>query len=378
MTSRVDFWSSTEYSTFLPALTGALGAQGWTARARFTVSEAAYRGALGRAARLALRARSYGLYPLQLAAAVRKADRPEVAVVCTNTFFAPRVAQLCGDVPVVHWVFDLFPDVLVVAGKLRDGSALERWMRRLARQTCERAAVNVFLGEHLRRHAEARFGAIPRTVVIPVGADTAPFAAGVRPREEGAPLQILYCGNLGRMHDTATISRALRESPNGRPTDRPAIQWSFRGNGVGFRELATALAGRGDCPFGPSFPPAEWVEAMRSAAVALVTVRPGAEGLVMPSKTYSAMAAGQAILAVCPRASDLADTVLRHACGWVVEPGDSAGLRAGLTEIVRDGGGLQAKREAAWRAAREFYGAEALAPQWARVLEQARGWKRQS
>ena len=40
----------------------------------------------------------------------------------------------------------------------------------------------------------------------------------------------------------------------------------------------------------------------------------------MPSKTYSAMAAGQAVLAVCPRASDLADWPkewMRGAEAWI-------------------------------------------------------------
>ena len=45
---------------------------------------------------------------------------------------------------------------------------------------------------------------------------------------------------------------------------------------------------------------AEWIATMESADVALVTMVPGSETVVMPSKTYSAMMAGQAILAIAP------------------------------------------------------------------------------
>jgi len=36
---------------------------------------------------------------------------------------------------------------------------------------------------------------------------------------------------------------------------------------------------------------------------------PGAEQVVMPSKTYSAMMAGQAVLAIAPEESDLVDLI---------------------------------------------------------------------
>lgn len=88
----------------------------------------------------------------------------------------------------------------------------------------------------------------------------------------------------------------------------------------------------------------------------------------MPSKTYSALAAGQAVLAICPRASDLADTVLAHDCGWVVESGDCAGFRRVLEELSRDPGEVLRRRRNAWRAGHEIYDQPVLAKQWITVL----------
>jgi glycosyltransferase involved in cell wall biosynthesis len=91
----------------------------------------------------------------------------------------------------------------------------------------------------------------------------------------------------------------------------------------------------------------------------------------MPSKTYSALAAGQAVLAICPRNSDLADTVLAHDCGWVVEPGNSAGLREVFRQVVAEPEEVLRKRRKAWQAGQEVYDQRILARQWTGVLESA-------
>jgi glycosyltransferase involved in cell wall biosynthesis len=287
-------------------------------------------------------------------------------VVCTNTFYAPLVAMRAGRsrVPVVNWIFDLFPDVLVAGQKIRSGGLLERRLGDLTRAAFRQAAANVFLGERLRRHAEERYGPIPRSHVIPVGADGEAFGA-VEPTPRGAeaPLRVLYCGNFGRMHETRTIAALLRDpGPPGWTVD-------FRGHGAGFRELTAVTAqNAGRVTFAGSLRDDEWVRAMRDADVALVTMKPGTAGLVMPSKTYSAMMAGQAILAICPLESDLADTVRRDDAGWVVAPGDAEGLRAILTAAAADPAAVLTKRRNARRAGRQRYDEKVLAARWADLL----------
>jgi glycosyltransferase involved in cell wall biosynthesis len=364
MSALVEFWSSVEYGTFLKGLVRELGED---AKQRFAITESEYRQARGMPARLGMRWRCYAGYPLELHRRIRREAAPQSLVVCTNTFYAPWVAIRSArkrGIPVVHWMFDLFPDVLILSGKVRTGSLGERWLRRWVRAMFDGAAANVFLGERLLAYAESKFGPIPRSVVIPVGCDAQPFAAfapTARPAE--TPVRVLYCGNFGRMHDVDTLVQVMRGGlPDG-------LLLNFRGNGAGFLELVRAA---GDRPSGVSFggnlPEAEWLAVMAEADVALVTMKPGAEGIVMPSKTYSAMAAGQAILAVCPRESDLADTVTKHDCGWVIEPGDVAGLRALLESLPQRAAEVLAKRHNSWNAARECYDQKVLAVRWREVL----------
>ena len=98
-------------------------------------------------------------------------------------------------------------------------------------------------------------------------------------------------------------------------------------------------------------------------------MRPGAEGVVMPSKTYSALVAGQAVLAVCPENSDLADLVLRHDCGWVVAPGDAPGLTALLRRLVAAPDEVLKCRRNAWTAGHRYYDQRVLALEWCKLLD---------
>ena len=107
---------------------------------------------------------------------------------------------------------------------------------------------------------------------------------------------------------------------------------------------------------------------MVESHVALITVSLGADKVVMPSKTYSALLAGQAILAIAPPDSDLADLVRQHGCGWVVAPGDVAGLRAVLENIAADHADVQAKRERAFVAGHRYYDMKPITAQWEELI----------
>ena len=227
-----------------------------------------------------------------------------------------------------------------------------------------KAGLSRFLGTALRAHAEERYGVIPHARVIPVGADGETFRAAVpRARVPPQPLRVLYCGNFGRMHDTQTVTELLRAE-----TD-PRWTMDFRGQGAGLRQVASALSGpRPWVTFAGSLDGPNWIEAMKLADVALVTLKHGAEGLVMPSKTYSAMVAGQAILAVCPASSELADTVRRHDAGWVVEPGRPDELAAVLRRAAAEPDEVLQRRRNAFRAGHECYAQTALADRWVTLL----------
>jgi glycosyltransferase involved in cell wall biosynthesis len=151
------------------------------------------------------------------------------------------------------------------------------------------------------------------------------------------------------------------------------ITWRFHCSGPKRAALIAARAALPDAlknqiQIGEGLDPRAWIEVMERADVALVTMVPGSETVVMPSKTYSAMMAGQAILAIAPEDSDLVDLIKAAHCGWWVAPGDVAGLGAAIEAIAQNPLELMEKREHAFKYAHEHLGQDALAQEWRRVL----------
>jgi glycosyltransferase involved in cell wall biosynthesis len=350
-----------------------LGEAGVEAQMRYELESSVYRRAHGRLGRIRLRSRMYIVYPLRLFLRCRFNKGSANLVVCSNTFYAPLVASFAQRrAKVIHLVYDLYPDALFAAGLIPQDSASARLCDFLVSRTFRSATANVFLGQRLCSHAESRFGKIPRAYVIPVGADGTPFAnhPPASPGNDG-PLEILYCGNCGRLHDVDTLIAALREG-DFRPGRE--VKLSFHASGPKFpqiRDLSRSVVSRPVVlSVGPYLEGLEWVEKMRKAHIALVTMCPGAEKVLMPSKTYSALVAGQAIIAICPRQSDLADTIVEHDCGWIVEPGDSRALRDVLEEIRSNPGDLQRKRENAFRVGHSKFSSTAIAAKWRTLFEE--------
>jgi glycosyltransferase involved in cell wall biosynthesis len=104
--------------------------------------------------------------------------------------------------------------------------------------------------------------------------------------------------------------------------------------------------------------------------VALVTLRNSARSTSVPSKTFSAMAAGAAVLAVAPSGSDLAETVRLASCGAVVDPGDGPGVARFVQTVLGDPGLLASYQAASTAAVRDRYGIPALARRWTAFLEE--------
>ena len=227
---------------------------------------------------------------------------------------------------------------------------------------CLRASsASVFLGDRLRRYAEKQHGRARRSAVIAVGADGSDFARRTRRTvAPGADIAITYTGLLGRMHDYQTIAGVLRSPP-------PRFRFRFFASGSGYAALQRIVPAA-NADFLGTLDHADWVDVLSYSPVGLISLAGGAENVSMPSKTYSSLVAGQAIVAICRLDSDLADLVRAHSCGWVVEPGDIAGLRAALAEIASDPVGLEEKRQRAFAAGHAYYDMRPVAAEWEKLL----------
>jgi glycosyltransferase involved in cell wall biosynthesis len=239
----------------------------------------------------------------------------------------------------VVWIDDVYPDVIVRRGILSESSLMVCVWRAINREIYRKAEHVFTISNGMRAVIQRDFpDGIPITVV-PTWVDTDaifPVAKAENPwaKQNGveAKFTVMYSGNFGETHDVESIlvaARQLREIPD--------IHFLFVGGGARWGGVMASVQANRD----PNVTVLPWqpVEVLRyslsSADVSIVSLDKGIEGVSMPSKTYTAMAAGAAIIACCRQQSDLAEVVRDANCGVVVEPGDILGLAAAIRETYR-------------------------------------------
>lgn len=362
---RVVFLSAVGESPSVVALQASLRSLGVDFREVYALTHIQYRGEGGASSALVRRLRVYVLFPIKALIAAWRIREPAVFVASTNPFLLPLALTLLG--PSRHryiaLYYDLYPEALVEAGLIGESSLLAQCLRRLNKVCIGRADGVVFIGEYLSLYVQRKYGKPRNCCVIHVGAQP------MRNREVAASsgsgkVVVLYSGQCGRMHEVETVISGVGCSlPKG-------VDLVFRVSGIGRSRLEEAFRDKPGCTVAGPLGEREWSGLMTSAAVALVTVKDGAERVVMPSKTYSALAAGQAVLAVCNANSDLARIVALHDCGWVVTPGDSSEFARVMKEIAERPDVLLKKRGNGLRAFDLLYTSDVVACRWREFLQE--------
>jgi len=299
--------------------------------------------------------------------AVAKTDPPLLSVpVCL-------AARLRG-AKTVNWLQDLFPEAAAALG-IRAAQGLPgRLLAGLRDWTLGRAAMNVTPGRRMAEDLRRR-GGWPVTAIAnwADGEAVRPLAAEANPlrAEWGLAGRFVaaYSGNLGRAHEFDTLLAAA-EILRG----ESGVVFLFIGGGHGYGRAREEARRRGldNVLFKPYQPRERLGLSLTLADVHLISLLPGLEGQVVPSKFYGALAAGRPVAFVGAKDGELAGEIARHACGAAFEPGDAAGLADFLRLLRREPAARgQMGRNARAAFANEFEQAHAVA-QWRALLDRLR------
>jgi glycosyltransferase involved in cell wall biosynthesis len=301
-------------------------------------------------------------YLSYLALAVPRAVtvRPDVVLAMTD----PPVAGIAGAFvarltrcPFVYNIRDLYPDMAIGGDIVKRSSWTDRW-EDLHRRALRRAARVIVLGEDMRERILSKGVPADRVRVVRDGSwipTSSPESgdAVVREIRDGFPFVALHAGNLGFYGAWATLIKAARLLRN------ENVGFVFVGDGANRSALETEAANLHKVRFLPFRPPDQIPQVMMAGDLHIVTVRRGLEGIVVPSKLYSILAAGRPVLVVASAQSDAARIVRDSKCGLTAEPEDAEGVAATIRS-ARDNPGHLAEMG---RRARE------VAAKYARVKE---------
>ena len=304
-------------------------------------------------------------YLTYLALAVPRAIalRPDIVLAMTD----PPVAGIAGafvarrlGCPFVYNIRDLYPDMAVGGDIVRPGAWVDRW-EKMHRRAVQQAARVIVLGDDMRERILAKDARPERVVVVRDGTS---FPESMPPQSDpvcqeirsGFRFVVLHAGNLGFYGAWNTLLAAAQILSN----ENTGLV--FVGGGASRDALAASAANSPNVRFLP-FRAAEQIpNVMMAGDVHIVTVRRGLEGVVVPSKLYSILAAGRPVLAVAASNSDAARIVTEAGCGLAADPGDPTAVAAAIRELRSD----PARLAAMGRRARE------IANRYARVNELSR------
>lgn len=306
--------------------------------------------------------------------------RPGVLVATTNPFYLPLVliaTRPLHRVPVVALVYDVYPDALEVSGVATPTGLLARVAAGANRFWLSRADAVVFIGREMAEHVRGRYRSPPYWEVIETGASVSEFdtvcahAADAESELERwcrGKVVASYVGNMGQMHDWETVCRAVPRALADPALARLCFVVAASGAGAEYLARRWSDLAPDRVRFEPPLPDAAWARLLSSSSIALVTLKEAASKTSIPSKTFSAMAAGNAVIAVAPAGSDLAAVVARERCGTVVSPGDVDGLVHALRDLCLHPEALCLARDRSRRAVAARYDVRVLAGRWLAVL----------
>lgn len=233
------------------------------------------------------------------------------------------------------WEMDVYPDVATALGAIKSNSwparVIGRLMHASRRQADGIIAIGSCMRDRLLDHDFGSAGLNPSRVVVAENwSDSRLIRATSLP--VGGPLRVLYSGNLGLAHETDTIGQVILRLRNSKK-----VHFTFAGGGSRQREIKALceLHRIENVSFEPYVEREKLSDRLAQCHVGLVTLRPGCEGTLVPSKTYSLLAAGRPILYIGPEGSTLA-RIAGDGCGWHREAGDVEGVLSLLEQLIAD------------------------------------------
>ncbi len=289
----------------------------------------------------------------------------------TVALFAGLYKKLTGT-PFLYVVYDLEPDRAVTMKVLSPRSPVARALRSLQKRWLHAADRVIVLGRCMRDHVMEAYALRPEQVeAIAIGSDD----EAIRPLDRQTRFRarhglegfvVGYTGNFGRYHDFDTLldaARALRDQG-------ADVTFVLVGGGAQQSHIARRIADEGLCNVRlfPFVAQEDYADLLASADALFVTLEPGMEGLCVPSKFYSILAAGRPAVAMVSPVSEVSRVIAEAGCGVRLDAGDVKGLVAAILHLARHTQEAQAMGARARVALEQRYSNRRVAQQYHRVM----------
>ena len=235
---------------------------------------------------------------------------------------------------------DIFPDTILLMGKFSPGHPLIRLARLMEKRTYEKNDRFITLSGDMKQTLLSRGVEDGRITVIPNWAD----ADHIRPvLRHDNPLfdqlglsrdgfYVLYAGTLGILQNPDLLLDAAK-----RLSHKPEIRFLILGGGALAPHVQQRVREEGlsNVQLFPMQPVERVAQVYSLGNIVVTPLKKGVTACAMPSKTWSAMAAGAPVIATADPGSEW-ERVIRTAGGICVPPEDSAALADAVEKAYAD------------------------------------------
>lgn len=245
-------------------------------------------------------------------------------------------------------VYDLYPDSLFSQGFVKRNSFLGRWWMTKNKQIFAKADCVFTLSEDMKK-AVAQYVAEDKNKIVynwahnehirPIDKKENVFLTDLKLQDK---FIVLYSGNMGMTHDIdvlVDVADRLKENEK--------IHFLFIGEGAkkAVVEEKVARYGLKNCSVLPYQPLEVLPYSMGAADLAVVTTDAKQSGLSVPSKTYTYLATGAALLCLAEENTELARLTRERKIGRCFVSQDLGGIARYILQMVSDRRLLQEYKE---------------------------------
>lgn len=306
---------------------------------------------------------------------VAKTDPPMMSILV-------RVVGSLRRAKTINWLQDIFPEIAEQLGMLPRGYGIGNLIRGLRNWSLKYANANVVLGERMYKKLQTL--GIPdnkihiihnwsnQNHIIPI-----PHHRNSLGKQWGleGKFIVAYSGNMGRAHNFETILHAAKKL-----NKFDNIRFLWIGGGIkrkAVQQQAREL-GLSNFIFKGYQPREKLPESLGVADLHLAVLSPNLEGLIVPSKFYSAAAAGRPILFVGDENGELSTIIKAAGCGYSFTEGEGDKLAKSILYLSRHPDVVKKMGNNARKAFERQYGLDTAAEKWLTLFKTIKASPRES
>lgn len=233
---------------------------------------------------------------------------------------------------------DLFPDSLVISGQATEESKAVMLGRKMERFAYKNADMIITITEDMAENIRSKIEDKSKVHVVRNWIDTEKTIPVERSDnrlfdELGLSrnkFYVTYAGNIGMMQGIETIVDAAEQL-----NDRDGIQFIIFGNGSEEEKIKRRIAEKQlkNIKIFPLQPLDRVSEVYSLGDLSIISCKAGTGGSGMPSKTWTIMATGTAIIASFDLGGEMEKMITETECGVCVQAGDAKALAETISRL---------------------------------------------